>query len=157
MIKIINKNIFESKKGFLIRDFIIVGIIFGMVIALFVTLVASVANNYDNTAIINPAFAQHYSKLSTNLAQLNMANKAVQGSGGLNLIGTFNVAFSSMFTVIAMVWESVAIYTGMASNIPGDFSFLDSGTILMFLGGVIAILVVYLIFVWLSSITRGKI
>lgn len=147
---------FQQKKGFLLRDFVIVGIIFGLVIGMFIIMVGSVANNYNNTDIISSSFADHYSKLQTNLDQLNTANKAVQGSGGLNLIGTFNVAFNSVFTVVAMVWDSILIYTGMASNISGDFSFLDQSTVLLFLTSIIAILTTYLIFVWLSSVSRGK-
>lgn len=151
------KQMFNNKKGWLIRDFVIVGLIFGLVTGLFVILVASTANQYNNAEIISPEFAAHYSKLSTNLAQLNTANQAVQGAGGLNLIGAFNVAFNSVFTVIAMVWDSILVYTGMAGNIASDFSFLDSGTILMFFGAVIAMLTAYLIFIWLSSVSRGKI
>ena len=145
-----------NKKGFLARDFVVVGIIFGMVIALFVILVASTANQYNNTDIVSPNFAKHYSTLNTNLQQLDTSNKAVQGAGGLNLIGTFNVAFNSVFTVIAMVWDGISIYTGMAGNVAGDFNFLDQTTVLMFLGGIIAILTVYLIFIWISSVSRGK-
>jgi len=147
----------KSKKGFLLRDFVVVGIIFGMVIALYITLVASTANTYGNTQIISPSFAQHYAQLNNNLQQLNTANKAVQGAGGLNLIGSFNVAFNSVFTVIAMVWDGILIYTGMAGNLSTDFNFLDQTTILMFASGLIAILTTYLIFIWLSSVSRGKI
>src|SRR3972149_4543769 len=152
----INNIEFKQKKGFLLRDFVIVGIIFGMVIAFYIIQVASVAQNYNNKDIITPEFAQHYSKIQTNLDQLNSANRAVQGTGGLNLIGTFQVAFNSIFTVIVMVWDGILIYTGTASNKSQDFTFLDSSTILLFLSGIIAIITTYLIFVWLSSVSRGK-
>lgn len=147
---------FVQKKGWLLRDFVIAGILFGIVVALFIIQVASVANNYNNQDIISQSFSQHYNKLSTNLAQLDSANKAVQGSGGLNLIGTFNVAFNSVFTVIVMVWDSIAIYTGMAGNIAGDFTFLDASTMLIFITAIIACLTAYLVFIWLSSVSRGK-
>lgn len=146
-----------QKRGFLLRDFVVVGLIFGIVVAMYVISVASIANNYNNQAMINPSFASHYSKLSDNLAKLNIGYSAVQGSGGLNLIGTFNVAFNSVFTVVAMVWDGILIYTGMAANVASDFSFLDKSTVIMFLGGVIAILTTYLIFIWLSSVSRGKV
>lgn len=157
MINIMSKKLLRNKKGWLLRDFVIVGLMFSLVAALFVIVVASTADSYGNTDIINPQFAEHYDKLSTNLEQLNTANQAVQGTGGLNLIGAFNVAFNSVFTVIVMVWDGLLVYTSMASNIAGDFSFLDQGTILMFLTAIIAMLTAYLIFVWLSSVSRGKI
>lgn len=148
---------FKGKKGFLLRDFVIVGIIFGTIIALYVLSVASIATNYQNTDIINSNFAAHYSRINDNLAQLDRSTKAVQGSGGLNLIGTFNVAFNSVFTVVVMIWDGLVIYKDMAVNMVGDFTFLDAGVTTLFLGSVIAILTAYLIFVWLSSVSRGKI
>lgn len=148
---------FKQKKGFLLRDFVVVGILFGMAIALYIIQVASVAQNYGNDDMISPEFAAHYSKLQTNLDALSSATNAVQGSGGLNLIGSFNVAFNSVFTVIVMIWDGILIYTGMASNVASDFNFLDQSTMLVFLGGIIAILTTYLIFIWLSSVSRGKI
>jgi hypothetical protein len=148
--------IFKQKKGFLLRDFIIVGILFGMVISLYILQVASIAQNYNNNDIISPEFSEHYSTLQTNLDKLDTSTQAVQGTGGLNLIGTFNIAFNSVFTVVAMVWDSVLIYTNMAGNVAGDFTFLDQSTITIFLSGVIAIILTYLTFVWLSSVSRGK-
>jgi hypothetical protein len=156
-IKISAKRFLNNKSAWLLRDFVVVGIIFGLIIALYVIQVASVANNYNNQDIISPSFAQHYRTLNTNLDKLGTSYSAVKGTGGLNLIGTFNVAFNSVFTVIAMVWEGLGIYTGMAANMAGDFNFLDQGTIFLFLSAIIAILTVYLIFIWLSSVSRGKI
>jgi len=153
----INKLNFKQKKGFLLRDFVVVGILFGLVIALFIIQVASVANNYHNEDIISQNFADHYSKLNDNINQLNTAYSATKGTGGLNLIGAFNVAFNSVFTVIVMVWDGLAIYGTMAGNMAGDFSFLDQNTILIFLGAIVAMLTTYLIFIWLSSVSRGKI
>lgn len=149
--------IFKQKKGFLFRDFVIVGILFGLIVALYVVQVASVANNYNNNQIISQSFSDHYSKMQTNLQQLDTSYSATKGTGGLNLIGTFNVAFNSVFTVIAMVWDGITIYTGMAGNIAGDFNFLDQGVVVLFFGAIIACLTAYLIFVWLSSVSRGKI
>lgn len=153
----INKIKFIQKKGFLLRDFVVVGLMFGLVVALFIIQVASVANNYNNQDIVTPEFAEHYSRLETNLEKLDTSYSAVKGTGGVNLIGAFNIAFNSVFTVIIMVWDGIMIYTGMASNIAGDFSFLDQSTILVFLTSIIGMLTTYLIFIWLSSVSRGKI
>jgi hypothetical protein len=149
--------IFKQKKGFLLRDFVIVGILFGVIISLFIIQVASVADNYNNQDIVSANFAQHYNKLQTNLASLDTSYSAVKGTGGLNLIGTFNIAFNSVFTVIIMVWDSVAIYGNMFGSLTSDFLFLDKGVIGLVGGGIVACLVAYLIFVWLSSVSRGKI
>jgi hypothetical protein len=148
--------IFKQKKGFLLRDFVIVGILFGIIISLYIINVASIANNYQNTEIISPQFAEHYNKLSTNLNNLDTGYNAVKGTGGLNLIGSFNVAFNSVFTVIVMVWDGIMIYTGMTQNLASDFTFLDKSTVYVTITGIIACITAYLIFIWLSSVSRGK-
>lgn len=147
----------KQKKGFLLRDFVIVGIIFGLVISMYILAVADIATNYNNNNIISDNFAQHYSKLNDNLGQLDVSYKSVKGTEGLNLIGTFNVAFNSVFTVIVMVWDGITIYGNMAVNVADDFTFLDRNVMLIFLGAVVAMITTYLIFVWLSSVSRGKI
>lgn len=146
-----------NKKAWLLRDFVIVGILFGVIIALYIILVASTASNYNNTDIINENFTNHYNKLQDNLDQLDTSYESVKGKGGLNLIGAFNVAFNSVFTVIVMVWDGIMIYTGMTQNIASDFTFLDKTVVYTLLTGIIAMITAYLIFVWLSSVSRGKI
>lgn len=146
-----------NKRGFLLRDFVVTGLIFGLVVALYIIQVASVADNYNNQEIISPSFAEHYDKMSENTAKLENSFSAVKSGNGLDLIGTFNIAFNSVFTVINMLWDSLLIYTNMIPNIVGDFTFLDATTIFLFLGGILAIITAYLIFIWLSSVTRGKI
>lgn len=147
----------RQKKGFLLRDFVIAGILFGLVLALFILQVAGVASNYDNQEIISQSFSQHYNQIQNNFQMLDKSTSAVQGSSGLNLVGTFSIAFNSVFTVITMIWDSLLIYTGMASHLSSDFTFLDKSVVNLFLTGIISILTAYLIFVWLSSVTRGKI
>ena len=149
--------IIKQKKGFLLRDFVIVGILFGIIIALYIIQVSSVANNYGNTDIISEDFQNHYSKLSDNLNQLDTSFSSVKGTSGLDLIGSFNIAFNSVFTVIVMVWDGIMIYTGMTQNIASDFTFLDKTVMYTLLTGIIACLTAYLIFIWLSSVSRGKI
>jgi hypothetical protein len=152
----------HNKKGFLIRDFVIAGILFGLIIGLFVLAIADTNNNYSNIAgiskdVVSPTFASHYANINQYLTKADSMTSAVQGSGGFSLIGTFDVAFNSVFTVIALIWETIKIYTGMASWIPQDFSFISATPVKLFLSGIIAIITIYLIFVWLSSIMRGKI
>lgn len=151
----------KQKKGFLIRDFIIAGVLFGMVLALFIFALADTNNNYANIPdvnknVISPEFESHYSQFDAIINKANGMTSAVQSSGGLSFLGAFDVAFNSVFTVIALVWSSVLIYTGMAKWIPQDFTFISAGPVTLVLGGVIAIISIYLIFVWVSSISRGK-
>lgn len=145
-----------NKRGWLLRDFVIVGLLFSGIIGLYIFQVGSVADNYGNQDIVSADFANHYNKLETNLDQLDTSYSAVKGTGGLNLIGTFNIAFNSVFTVIVMIWDSVTIYGNMFGSLTSDFSFLDQGVVGLVGGVIVACLVAYLIFIWLSSVSRGK-
>ncbi len=147
----------KSKKGFLIRDFVVVGLVFGLIITLYVFAVGGIATNYNQPELVSDNFNSHYNKLQGNMDALDKSFKEVKGGSGLNLIGTFNVAFNSVFTVIAMVWNGLTVYTDIGASMITDFTFLDANVFTMFFGGVVAILTVYLIFIWLSSISRGKI
>ena len=124
--------------------------------------IADTSSNYVNIpgvnhVVINPNMAAHYNQWYANIDKLNSMTKSVQDSKGLSLIGTFDVAFNSVFTVIALLWQTIAIYTGMAAFIPQDVNFLPNAPIVIFVSSLLAIVTVYLILVWLSSIMRGKI
>jgi hypothetical protein len=147
---------FKQVKGFLLRDFVITGLLFGLVVSLYIIQVGSIADNYNNQEIVSASFADNYDKLSANTANLETSFQSVKSGNGLDLVGTFNVAFNSVFTVVNMMWDSLLIYTNMAGNVADDFNFLDSGTVLIVLSTLIAMITTYLIFVWLSSISRGK-
>lgn len=148
---------FKQIKGFLLRDFVVTGLLFGLIVSLFILQVGSLADNYNNQDIVSAEFAAHYDKLNDNKDKLETSFASVRSGNGLDLVGAFNVAFNSVFTVISMLWDSLLIYTNMVPNIVGDFSFLDSTTVIIFLSGILAIITTYLIFIWLSSVTRGKI
>lgn len=70
----IKRDLFNDKRAFLMRDFLVASILFGMVISLYILQVSSLANNYGNTEIISPSFANHYSTLQQNLNNLDVSN-----------------------------------------------------------------------------------
>jgi hypothetical protein len=153
---------FKQKKGWLLRDFVIAGVLFGLILGLYVLAIADTSNNYINIPgvnhdVVSPEFASHYAKLNDLLSKSDSMSSAVQGSGGLSIIGTFDIAFNSVFTVIAMIWQTILIYTGLGSWIPNDFTFISAAPMRMFISAVLACGTIYIVFVWLSSIMRGKI
>jgi hypothetical protein len=149
--KIINKH------GWLLRDFVIVGIVFGILISLYISAVGSIAQNYPASDIVNPSFSAHYNNIQSSLGRLDNSLKAVQGKGGLNPIGTFNVIFNSAYTVISLIFNGIFMYTDIGKNMVSDFPFLDGPTLTGFFLGIVAIITAVIMFIWLSSIMRGKI
>jgi hypothetical protein len=150
-----------QKKGWLIRDFVIAGILFGLVLALFVIAIADTSNNYSNIPgvnhnVVSPTFANHYSQFDSIINKANSMNSAVNSPSGLSLVGAFDVVFNSVFTVIKLVGDTILIFTGLSKFIPQDFNFIAAQPAIIFLQALLGIITVYILFVWISSVSRGK-
>jgi len=145
------------KKGFLTRDIVITGLLFTGIVALFVIAIGAIADNYNNTEIINEQFSGNYDKLTDIADNVEIMRGSSQSSQGLSFLETFDVVFSSTFTVIRMVFATLDLFGSMAANFIADFTFLDAQVVkILFIVG-LSIITVILVFVWISSISRGKI
>ena len=51
-----------SKKPFLTRDFVIAGVLFSGIVALFVLSIAGISDEYDTSILTNDEFAANYDK-----------------------------------------------------------------------------------------------
>ena len=147
----------KSKHGFLLRDVVMSALFAFGVIALLVITTGGMAVNYDRPDLVNPSFSNNYNKLNSLLSDLETTRNATTGPQGLSFIGTFNVAFNSIFTVFKLVLNSLDIFGSMTSSVISDYTFLDAGVIKILLGVLIAGLLVSIIFIWISSVTRGRI
>ena len=146
-----------SKHSFLLRD-VVISAIFGMgIIALLVIAIGSMAVNYNRPDLVSPSFSNNYNKLNSLLDDLETSRTAVTSPQGLSFIGTFNVAFNSIFTVFKLVLNSMDMFGSMTASMISDYTFLDAGVIKVLLGVLLAGLLVSVIFIWISSVTRGRI
>ena len=146
----------ETKKAFLTRNFVIAGILFSGVVALLVLAIAGIGDEYDSDLLTNPEFAENYDKLVEQTERIETARAAASAGEGLSFIGTFDVAFQSTFTVIQMVFQTLDLFGDVTSNFAEDFGVDPTVTRVVFLIG-LAILTTLIVFVWISSISRGKI
>jgi len=144
-----------NKKGWVARDFIIAMLVFSGVLAMFVVMIGSVANDYDNTNIISPDFSDKFDKFSENVDTGGEMWAASTGEGGLSLVGTADLLFFSTFKVISLVFDSVNIaWTQMAEF--GEFFGIPSVISNIFVGLIFTILTVMIVFIIISSIRSGK-
>lgn len=148
---------FQSKHSFLLRDVVLSALLSMGVIALLVVAIASMAVNYDRPDLVSPSFSNNYNKLNSLLGDLDSARTATTSTQGLSFIGTFNVAFNSIFTVFKLVLNSLDMFGSMTASIISDYTFLDAGVIKILLGVLVSGLLVSIIFIWISSVTRGRI
>ena len=150
----------KSVKGFLLRDVVISGVLFFGIIALFVILVVSMSNNYNRPDIVNPSFSNNYNKLyvlTTGDNGIDVTQSSVKGASGLQLQGNYDIAFSSMWTVLNLVWATVDFYASMGSDTISDFTMIDSNVIKIVMYVLTMVLVTIVMFTIISSITRGRV
>ncbi len=145
-----------NKKAFLTRDFVIAGILFSGIVALFVLMVAGISDEYDSTLLVNEDFAANYDTLVEQTNRIEIARDTAAAGDGLSFLGTFDVAFQSTFTVIQMVFQTLNLFGDMSGSFAEDFGVDPSVVRITFLIA-LSILTTIIVFVWISSISRGRI
>ena len=148
--------IIKNKKGFLTRDFVISGIFLMGVVAVMILMVQGVAQNYNRTDLIDPSFEANYEKLGNVTKSVDVILNTTRSGSGLSFRGAFDVTFGAAFTAIQLVFSTLGLMQNVFINFAGDFGIPSQVANILFIVG-FSILTVTLIFVWLSSISRGKI
>lgn len=146
-----------KKKGFLLRDVAISAVLAMGIISLLVIAVGSMAVNYGRPDLVSPSFSNNYDKLDSLLGDLDDTREAVTNTQDLSFLGTFSVSFNSVFTAVKLVLNSLDIFGTMSSSFIADYTFLDAGVIKILLGVLLSAGLIVIIFVLLSSVTRGRI
>ena len=145
-----------NKKGFLWRDFIIAFILFSAVITLFVLFVGGISGEYDAAErIVSPTFSENYDRLTEVTRVVNQSRAESVSDEGLSFLGTLSTIFRSTVTVIRLGFASLTSFGEVGNNLASDFGLeLSVISVLLIVG--LSIITTILVFVWLSSISRGR-
>ncbi len=146
-----------QKKAWITRDFVIAGLLFAGVISFFMLYFMSLGAEYNNEDLVNEQFSKNYDQLSELSNKVNIMRATSTAGEGLTFLGTFDVAFQSTFTVIQLVFSTLALVATMPINMVADFKFIDRRIITTFFILVYAIITAWIVFVWISSISRSKV
>jgi hypothetical protein len=147
----------RNKKGFLARDWVIAFVLFSAVIALFTLSVVGVANNYGRSDMVDSGFQSRYNKMVSLTNDKNTMLNSVRSGQGLTLAGTFDIAFGATFTVIQLVFSSIISFEMIGANLVSDLApFIDPSVLVILVNVLITCITVTIVFVWLSSISRGR-
>lgn len=146
----------KIKKSFLTRDFVIAGVIFSGIVALFVLNIAGISNEYDTTILVNEEFADNYDKLTEQTSRIETARETTAAGSGLSFLGTFDVAFQSTFVVFQMIFQSLNLFGNMSDSFAEDFGLDPTVMAVVF---IVALAILTTLIVWniVSSISRGRI
>ena len=145
-----------NKKGYLTRDFLIAGIFLMGVIALMILMVQGMADNYDRQDLVDEAFSANYDKLQNVTDPVGVLLDETSSGDGLSFKGAFDVAFGAAFVGIQLIFGIFGLFSSVFVNVLSDFGVPSAiGNILFIVA--FSTVIVTVIFVWLSSISRGKI
>ena len=144
-----------SKKAFSTMDFTIAVLIFSGVIALLVIALGSMASDYGNEDVVSSDFSDKFNKFDEDAARAEDMYNAVAGEGGLSLVGTVELLFTSTFSVINLVFTSIGETANQLFGI-GDFFGIPDIVAGVFFMLIFSILTVIIIFKVLSFIKGGR-
>lgn len=144
----------KNKQGWVARDFIVAMLLFSGGIALFVLMVGSLANDYDNPNVIDSGFADKFDRFSEDTARAGEMWNATTSEGGLSLVGTADLIFFSTFRVISLVFSSVVAAGSQIASFGGYFG-IPSEVTAIFGVLIFGVLTVLIIFIVISSV-RGS-
>tara|TARA_Y100000310_G_scaffold289130_1_gene315305 strand:- start:744 stop:1196 length:453 start_codon:yes stop_codon:yes gene_type:complete len=148
---------FNFKKGWVLRDFVVAGIFLTGVIALFALFIAGISSEYDQPELVSASFSENYNKLENITDRVDVMRSSIASGEGLSLIGSFDIAFTATFTVIQLVFSTLALVATMPIKVISDFTFIDQKVLTTFFIIVLSIITTILVFVWISSISRSKV
>lgn len=150
------KNIYNDKRGFVIRDFMVSAVLFSGIFALFTLFIFGIADQHSNVSIVNERIATNYNQLEDSSSKIGTALSATTSGEGLDFRGAFDVAFAATFTVFQLTIGTLDLYAEVLLSFASDFGinsivagvFFTIGSLVIGIG---------IIWNWLSSISRGRI
>jgi len=148
-----------NKKGeMLARDYFVCLVLFGMLTGMGALMVVSMADSktgYDIENMTNDAYQERYDTLTNASAGIYKMSNETASKGGMSVLSTYTTMFSATFTVISIVLSSFGIVEDAGAYLMTDAGVPSVlGNLVM--GGIMAIIVGILVFVIISSISRGK-
>lgn len=145
-----------NKKGYLTRHWVIAAVLFSVIISLYIIQMQAVAISYNDEDLLNEDFARHYDKLTNITSGVETIKDTTVSGEGLSFRGLFDVTFGAAFTAVQLVFSSLSLFGSMSVDVIADFTFLDRTVVGIFFTSVLTIITISLVWVWLSSIARGK-
>ena len=146
----------QFKKGYIIRDFVIAGLLFTGIISMFVLFLAGMSAEYNQPDLVSSSFSSNYDKLGEISDKVEIMRSTSAAGEGLSLVGAFDIAFTATFTVIQLVFSTLALAGSLPAKIIVDFTFIDSAVAANFFVLGLAVITTTIVFVWVSSVSRGK-
>ena len=149
----------KNKKGMLARDYIIILILFGSISLLGYLVVVDFAgteSGYGIDGMVDEDFQSNYDTLTESSSDIYRMRNATASEEGTSIVSTYTTMFRSTFSVISIVLGSVGMTSDTLTFFAEDFEVPSSVANVMF-SAILGILITILIFVIVSSVSKGRI
>jgi len=142
----------------LLRDFVIVLVLFGLISGigyLVIEDIASSASGYNVENMSDESYKERYDTLTESTIKIKEMQNKTSSKEGLSVFSTFTTMFSSTFTVIGLVFNSFGMVTTTFNNFAIDLG-MDADLANLIFGALLVIIIATIIFVVISSVSRGR-
>lgn len=147
----------NNKRGeWYARDWVIAMLFFSGVMALMYLTSTDLLVTYDRVDLVDPGFSARYDRFQNSTASIQRMFDSTAGPEGLNPVSFGELVLQSSFTVITLVFGSIAVFNSQIANIAGDLGIPTAVSVII--GPLIlGVVVVSLIFIIITSTSRNKI
>jgi len=142
----------------LARDWIIVLILFGLISGVGYLVVEDIASSdkgYNVANMTDESYQSRYDTLTESSSKIYQMQNATTSEQGMSVVSTYTTMFRSTFSIIGLVFGSFSMATTAMNNFAQDIG-LDSALANLLFGAVLVIVICIIVFVVISSISRGR-
>ena len=142
----------------LARDWIIVLVLFGLISGigyLVVEDIASSSKGYNVPNMTDESYQSRYDTLTESSSKIYQMQNATTSKEGMSVVSTYTTMFRSTFSIIGLIFGSFSMATTSMNNFAQDIGMSSNLANLLF-GGILVIIICIIVFVVISSISRGR-
>ncbi len=142
----------------LARDWVIVLVLFGLFSGIGYLIVVDIANpttGYNVTNMTDENYQSRYDTLTESSTDIYQMQNATTSEEGMSVVSTYTTMFRSTFSIIGIIFGSFGMATTTMNNFAQDIG-MDSGLANLVFGALLVIIICVIVFIVVSSISRGR-
>jgi len=122
---------------------------------LIVVDIASSEHGYDVENMTDENYQSRYDTLNESSGKIYQMQNATTSEQGMSIISTYTTMFKSTFSIIGLVFGSFGMVTTSMNNFAQDIG-MDSTLANLVFEAILVIIICIIVFVVVSSISRGR-
>ena len=145
----------NKKAGFLLRDWVIALLVMNAIIVLWYLASADLASDYNREEVIDPTFRTKYDSFTNTTDDVSGMYDEATSEEGLSVLGAVTGVFRAVWGVVELTFGGLSTIEAQTASFASDYGVPETVSNVIFKLA-IAIVVVMIVFVVISSINRGN-